>query len=77
MHNARLNYPFSTDDIDYDRSVVGIPQIVHRVPANLPIHLRAQHKWLSRNVMHGRIKVSQQQIGPLQTRLVDNVVAFR
>ena len=42
----------------------------------MPVHLGAQREWLGHNVMYGRIKICQQQVGQLKPRLVDDVVTL-
>jgi hypothetical protein len=70
-------HPLATNHVNHDRPIVGAQQEVNNVPAYLPLHFSTKHKRLSDNSPDLRIEVDQHQIGQLQSRLIDHMVALR
>ena len=60
-------------DIDDDRSGVCPQLIVGYMPLQSAADLRAQQEWLSNNMFHASIEVSEQQARQFQPRLVDHM----
>jgi NAD-dependent dihydropyrimidine dehydrogenase PreA subunit len=75
--NIRMGQAFSTDHIDHNWAISGVPEIVQYVSASASLHRCGHHERLCQYPPNSGIEVRQHQSGQLQARLIDDVIAHR